>query len=366
MTGQGPGAGRGGGFSPKDFAKKAAVRADGPAGTGTPAAPGRGRDGAPPREPRRKAAPGPARDTTMPVACAGPLRSLLQVEWDTPAHTAPTLIGPGAVPDANALIVLRRTAFVPDGPAEVELPQQAGTALLRWAQEHDLGQVGPRVAQVARRREFALERLADGGAHVIRVLMEPEWRVAVGLGERSNAHELGISLHGTYGWPIIPGSGLKGAAAAYAWSEVEGSAADVEAFTRVFGTPLPSHRVGGRERHGSETGSRGRVRFLDAFASGGPVTVSVDVLTPHVKPYYDTTVTGRPGEAAEPPAEHHQPVPVNFLTVSGGTFATAVVGDDEGTTALAARWLTEAVADLGVGAKTGAGYGYMNAWEGSA
>lgn len=308
----------------------------------------------------------------MPVPSTGHLSGHLQVEWGTDAHPHPTLIGKGAAGDANALIVLRRTAFVPEGPTKVGLPRQAGHALLRWAQEHDLGQVD--VSHAARRRERALAQLRSQGLHVARVLVKPQWRVAVGLGEKGNAHELGITLHGTYGWPVIPGSGLKGVAAAFMWDKAGGTAKGREMFREAFGAPFPPSRPitgqrgespgAGSEEEEIERSARGSVRFLDALPCEGPVTVSVDVLTPHVKPYYDTTRERREGEDPEPPAEHHQPVPVQFLTITGGTFAADLVGDSERITGYAADWLRTAVQDLGVGAKTSAGYGYMDAHRG--
>lgn len=331
--------------------------------------PGRRADGDhPPTTERRHHDPESTQRAIMPVPSTGHLGGHLQVEWGTDTHKHPTLIGEGATGDANSLIVLRRTAFVPEGPAKVELPRQAGHALLRWAQEHALGQVGVNVSHAARRRERALAQLRAQGLHVARVLLEPQWRIAVGLGEKGNAHELGISLHGTYGWPIIPGSGLKGVTAAFMWGRAGGTAKGREMFREAFGAPFPPSRpiadeegtsADARSRE-NEMRARGSVRFLDALPHGGPVTVEVDVLTPHVKPYYDTTREHRDGETPQPPAEYHQPVPVQFLTITGGAFAADLVGDSERITGFAADWLRRAVDDLGVGAKTSAGYGYMD------
>ena len=39
--------------------------------------------------------------------------------------------------------------------------------------------------------------------------------------------------------------------------------------------------------------ARGTVRFLDAIPADEPVAVEADVLTPHVKPYYDGAATGQ-------------------------------------------------------------------------
>jgi CRISPR type III-B/RAMP module RAMP protein Cmr6 len=83
------------------------------------------------------------------------------------------------------------------------------------------------------------------------------------------------------------------------------------------------------------------------------------VLTPHVQPYYrDTSRDAATGNAA-PPAEWHNPVPVGFLTVCGGSFAVDLAGPVAGDVRDAARWFRCAVDELGVGAKTAAGYGYL-------
>jgi CRISPR-associated protein Cmr6 len=223
--------------------------------------------------------------------------------------------------------------------------------------------------------------------HVVRLHAEPEWRLAIGLGNKANAHEIGISLHGTYGCPIIPGSSLKGLAAAWAAD----SDADPAEVRRVLGSPRrdiataagstssavtsdaaadrkgaspqPSpaalHSGSDDEAPGATqpSAARGTVRFLDAIPAGRPVTVIVDVLTPHVKPYYDNKGDGA-ADSLVPPAEYHNPVPVNFLTVSG-TYAVDLYGQDGHDVETAASWLTEAGEELGAGAKSAAGYGYL-------
>ena len=125
--------------------------------------------------------------------------------------------------------------------------------------------------------------------HFIRLRAEPEWRLAVGLGNGANAHEIGLALHGTYGWPVIPGSALKGLAAAWAASS---GGIDADVIRRVLGTPRRDDvRAPAVDPAGA---ARGDVRFLDAIPAGQPVTVEADVLTPHVKPYYDGAAAGTP------------------------------------------------------------------------
>ena len=97
--------------------------------------------------------------------------------------------------------------------------------------------------------------------------------------------------------------------------------------------------------------------FLDAIPADTPARVDVDVLTPHVKAYYESTAAGQ-GTAPVPPAEYHNPVPVNFLTV-GGAFAVDLYGTRLDDVEQAADWLKAAGDELGAGGKTAAGYGYL-------
>ncbi|MBA9007290.1 type III-B CRISPR module RAMP protein Cmr6 [Thermomonospora cellulosilytica] len=253
--------------------------------------------------------------------------------------------------DANALVVLNRLAF-PEyatvrGRTVVEFRDKTTRALLNWSAATGLGQHPELLDQVRARREHAIAGLRRRGLTVTRLRAVPEWRIAVGLGNRANAHEIGFSLHGTYGWPIIPGSTLKGLAASYARQELGD---DDQMLADVFGGPRPGQRAT------RDTSRRAPVAFLDALPADGPATVAVDVLTPHVKPYYDAIEKNSP--QPPPPAEYHNPVPVHFLTVTG-PYLVDVASRDEAALEFAVDWLTRAGSELGVGAKTAAGYGYL-------
>lgn len=255
---------------------------------------------------------------------------------------------------ANALIMLHQVVFL-DHTAAID--EQGVRALLRWASEQHLGQQPERVADVAVRRAHALAALEARGLTVVRLYAKPEWRLIVGANSHGNPNEIGITLHGTYGWPILPGSSLKGLTAAWASGSLRsgGPRADAETLERIFGAPRPrqpDETDSRRDRAQREEGEarRGSVRFLDALPADGPVQITVDVLTPHVQPYY--------GNPTVPPAEYHNPIPNEFLTVSGGTFAVDLVGP-EADVRSAGDWCQEAFEELGLGAKTAAGYGYL-------
>jgi len=295
------------------------------------------------------------------VRAAGPLGSVIESDGSAIIPgTAYRLPGYQFRAGANALIMLNRIAFF-DYRTQ-KLDDDGQRTLLRWAARQDLGQDAALVAAVADRRERALVQLRRQGHHVERIRAEPEWRLAVGLGNKANAHEIGLSLNGTYGWPAIPGTSLKGLAASWA-VDSRAAGADVR---RVLGSPrldLPAPQASAtgpaseEENVGVPGAARGTVCFLDAIPAGVPVTVTLDVLTPHVKPYYDTAAS-ESGKPPVPPAEYHNPVPVNFLTVSGA-FAVDLHGRDRADVELAAGWLRRAGEEFGAGGKTAAGYGYL-------
>jgi CRISPR/Cas system CMR subunit Cmr6 (Cas7 group RAMP superfamily) len=298
-----------------------------------------------------------------PLGAAGPFGTVIQLVGDRLARELGS--------DANALVMLNRVAFLDArGNRPLKLEEKGKRALFGWACRSSLGQDVTLVKAVSRRREHALRVLSGtpgaspdeskGTLCCLRLRAEPEWRLAVGHGNKANAYETGLALHGTYGWPVIPGSALKGLAAA--WASSESSGADAQDLLRVLGSPRPGAPLsagGSAAPVGASPAARARqgtVRFLDAIPDGNPVAVLTDVLTPHVKPYYDSLASGT--AAPVPPAEYHNPVPVTFLTVRGG-YAVDLYGPDEKDVALAAEWLINAGDELGAGAKTAAGYGYL-------
>jgi CRISPR-associated protein Cmr6 len=83
--------------------------------------------------------------------------------------------------------------------------------------------------------------------------------------------------------------------------------------------------------------------------------VVIDVLTPHVKPYYDDANSARP--ITHPPAEYHNPVPVRFLAVEQTPFHAILTGPRIDVDAVF-ELLRVAADEWGLGGKTAAGYGY--------
>lgn len=191
--------------------------------------------------------------------------------------------------------------------------------------------------------------------HTASVTMRASSRLLAGHGNASPTG-VGLTLHHTWGVPVIPGSSLKGVLAAFLRASFE-PAEVAEACRRLFGVP-------GDERLG-QAASVGQVIFHDApwVSSRGKEgaesrMLARDVLTVHQRSWY--------GDAKSWPNDYESPNPVAFLSVRPeGRFLVALSvapGADAETLSLL-RWaadrLCEALCNWGVGGKTAAGYGRL-------
>lgn len=225
--------------------------------------------------------------------------------------------------------------------------------------------------------------------------MRSDWRLVTGLG-RHGPLEVGFRFD-RYGFPILPGSGLKGLARTAALLEIAERLSGLRlgqverALTNAEETLL---RLGGVERqraaadaswwqralagHGlaevdravgelaaafhavfGAVGAAGGAVFLDAIPAKPP-ELELDIMNPHYPRYYQSNGT-------EPATGWQSPVPVYFLTVAAGmAFWFGIgwrgpLGDAEAHRQRAEDWLRRGLAELGAGAKTSAGYGYFQA-----
>ncbi len=189
-------------------------------------------------------------------------------------------------------------------------------------------------------------------------------RLVIGLGTES-VLETGLSLHHTYGTPIIPGTGLKGLASHYC-DQVWGSGE--QEFRRkiefVEGGKKKTRCGKYYETLFGTTEDAGHILFHDAWILPesliGPTRgLVLDVMTPHHGDYYMT-----PPELAPAPTDFDDPNPVTFLSVAGDF--RVVVGCDAADAAgkewlkLGMRLVTDALAHWGVGGKTNSGYGRLD------
>ncbi len=190
---------------------------------------------------------------------------------------------------------------------------------------------------VKQRHEALLHWYRQRGFEVHQFEANPVWRFVVGLGA-AHVLETGITLHRIFGLPIIPASGLKGAARAYA-QLIEGKSENDPEFIAIFGT----------------TDQAGKIVFLDAVPIEAP-KFELDIMNPHYPDYY------REG-GKKSPSDWQSPNPVFFLTVSGTPYLFAIAvrtKDAVNLLPITERWLRGALTELGIGAKTSADYGY---WE---
>jgi CRISPR-associated protein Cmr6 len=194
----------------------------------------------------------------------------------------------------------------------------------------------------------------DAGA--ITFIAQTAARFVTGLG-RNSPLEVGFTFHRLHGFPIIPGSGLKGLARAYA-QLVKGYGEDDPDFCSIFGwgpedASAPESPEAGEDAETKTSGAAGQAIFFDAIPADDRPGLDIDIMNPHYPRYYQDD---------EPPADWQSPVPVPFLTVAHRTNFLFAVGwrgtADPHLHQLAVDWLQGGLRELGAGAKTTAGYGY--------
>lgn len=169
--------------------------------------------------------------------------------------------------------------------------------------------------------------------------------LAIGLGNESPL-EAGLTIHHTYGMPVIPGSAVKGLCRCVAARLLAEQKITQEQFDVLFG----------------KQEAAGCFVFHDAWydpstADGKPFYR--DVVTVHHPTYYRTR-----GESEAPerkgtwPTDFDDPTPVPFLVVRpGARFLFAVECPSPDWKTFVAEVLKYALAEMGIGAKTNAGYG---------
>jgi CRISPR-associated protein Cmr6 len=207
--------------------------------------------------------------------------------------------------------------------------------------------------------------------------LQTDWRFVAGLG-RKGSLEVGFTFH-RYGFPILPGSSVKGVARAWAFLELaeQANVNPLAELDEVLSADSEDDEKEEKKKYlrwraaqpdevqqladdfrviFGTLATAGRAVFFDAIPAQLP-TLELDVMNPHFPEYYK-------GNA--PPTDWQSPVPVYFLTVAAGTEFRFGVGwrgalDEAGQRLrrLAQKWLTEGLINLGAGAKTSAGYGYF-------
>jgi len=209
-------------------------------------------------------------------------------------------------------------------------------------------------------------------------------RLLIGHGN-SSANDVGLTVHHTWGVPVIPGSALKGLLAHYVdatygpndpdrkpWEQLgdeQRARSDYQGVTwsgqriergpgaiyrALFGAPDAREDDVMRE-HGFGAGaSVGLITFHDAlfvpYSIADNKPFAADVLTVHQKGYYDSSGQSEPND-------YDSPSPVTFLTVRPKCHLLLALSGPIEWTELAGQLLADALKTWGVGGKTSAGYG---------
>jgi CRISPR-associated protein Cmr6 len=166
--------------------------------------------------------------------------------------------------------------------------------------------------------------------------------IAIGLGNASPL-EVGIRLSHTYGMPLLPASALKGLCRRVARLLHHESKLSDEAIDALFGFSRDTQAAAGA------------VVFYDAWYDPDSVRGAPfhrDVITVHHPAYYSDGKT--------PPTDFDDPTPVPFLVVKPcARFLCVLDAPDRQWADFAQKMLLWGLENLGVGAKTNAGYGYL-------
>lgn len=272
--------------------------------------------------------------------------------WIQQSPQNPGLIFDRFMPDLSDQSILKK-----DGLETVcKAAQQADGALLQgWNRRWEA------CAQAANAEPFTLKT---------------DWRLVAGLG-RKGPLEVGFTFH-RYGFPILPGSSVKGIARARALIQLaqQANAASLQTLADVLSAvddPNDPRRQPYKTWRNAQPpavqtmaddfriifgtiAAAGCAIFFDAIPASVP-QLELDVMNPHFPQYY---------QGNEPPSDWQSPVPVYFLTVAPGTEFRFAVGwrcalDSKGRRLreLVQAWLIAGLTELGAGAKTSAGYGYF-------
>jgi CRISPR-associated protein Cmr6 len=208
-------------------------------------------------------------------------------------------------------------------------------------------------------------------------------RLLIGHGNASGT-DVGLTVHHTWGVPIIPGSALKGTLAHHVattygadpsattpdpardawrgvgWDDTVIARGPGELYRALFGAPDAADD----RATGAPGAARGHVVFHDALylAFDSPVRevispapestqpFAADTLTVHQKRYYDE-------RGKSEPCDHDDPNPVGFLTVCPKAQFVVVLEGPPDWTALAGQLLRESLSQRGIGGKTTSAYG---------
>lgn len=217
----------------------------------------------------------------------------------------------------------------------------------------------------------SLSCLLDSGPYpAVTIRARLRSRMAINLSD-SLIPNAGISLDRLFSAPLVPGSAVKGNARHAALIELKREktspelASKLAHFIAVFGCCEEDFKSGALSQFGNVAATkdrRGGVNFLPATVETSMGLV-VELTNVHTPSYYTGKAAGKLSELAK-----ESPLPNPFPAVeAGAVFLFSLALNSTGQQhpspsdllASAERWLKESLTVHGIGAKTGAGYGWF-------
>ena len=192
--------------------------------------------------------------------------------------------------------------------------------------------------------------------HCLPFTLTTQSRVAIGLGEDCIL-ENSVSLHHLFGFPVLPGSAIKGVTYHFV---AENELASSDEICRIFGSPADTAPDKARQSGG--------IVFFDAWPetyrqkNGLAQYLEMEVMTPHFQRYY---------QDKDWPRDNQDPNPIFFLVIKSGIRFEFAIAPSSKTRSMHGvdrciplatiqGWIRHALAAYGAGAKTGSGYGYFS------
>jgi len=181
------------------------------------------------------------------------------------------------------------------------------------------------------------------------------------IGGEATVYETSMRLHHIYGIPYIPASGIKGVVRSYIITEKfeeqlkkYDKYSDFEEKVLFVKDEKGEYKEKGFVDVFGSQEQEGKVTFFDAFPTAKP-TLKVDIMNPHYGHYYSKKIA---------PTDTMKLNPIPFLTVENTKFGFLIGAKEElETFSIKGKkiedWLSEALKNHGLGAKTAVGYGYF-------
>lgn len=236
------------------------------------------------------------------------------------------------------------------GETKIEALKKAQADYNKQAVPHNSDGLG---RTVARAQGFLQTLHQQHGECFLSVPLVNSTRMLLHLGRASVLENVGIYCERSSGLPLIPGTAVKGLLSTWAcWEGNETALYPQNATGELMLEQRRSHFNANARRifgDNSDSGSTdaGEIVFVGAFPVRPPV-LGLDIVTPH------TNSAG----------VDQNPVPSPFLAIEPGTtwnFAFIAKGrnghDSQSLFDVVRPWLTDALEQCGLGAKTAAGYG---------